>query len=102
MVNTLSEQMLTMVTAHSNPSPNDVMILRKLGPVSDAALCAGGHGCPDIFELKTGDFAVIGTDITSVALHWLPFGSGCGSSERIVSVPRKTLVLARSDVPNAV
>jgi len=77
------------------------MILRKLGPVSDAALCAGGHGCPDIFELKTGDFAVIGTDITSVALPWLPFGSGCGSSERIVSVPRKTLVLARGDIPKA-
>jgi hypothetical protein len=77
------------------------MFLRKLGPLSDPALCAGGHGCPDIFELKTGDFAVIGTDITSVALPWLPFGSACGSSERIVSVPRRTLVLARGDIPNA-
>ena len=75
------------------------MILRKLGPQSNLNLCAGGRSCPDIFELKTGDFAIIGTDITSTALVWLPPGSGCGPSERIVNVPRKTLVLARADIP---
>ena len=77
------------------------MIIRKLGPKSELSRCVGGHGCPDIFELKTGDFAVIGTDITGVAMAWLPFGAGCGSSERIVSVPRKTLVLARPDIPKS-
>lgn len=75
------------------------MILRKLGPQSNINMCAGGRGCPDLFELKTGDFAIIGTDITPVALGWLPPGSGCSPSERIVSVPRKTLVLARADIP---
>ena len=75
------------------------MILRKLGPPTDVTLCAGGHNCPDLFELATGDFAIIGTDITPVARGWLPLGSGCGPSERIVSVPRRTLVLARGDIP---
>ncbi len=75
------------------------MILRRLGPNSNRSLCAGGHGCPDLFELKTGDFAVIGTDITEAAVDWLPPGSGCSPSERIISVPRRTLVLARSDIP---
>lgn len=76
------------------------MILRKLGPKTDASRCAGGHGCPDLFELTTGDFAVIGTDITRVALNWLPPGSGCAPSERIISVPRRTFVLAKQDIPD--
>ena len=76
------------------------MILRKLGPPADPARCGGGHSCPDLFQLPTGDFAVIGIDITPAAIAWLPPGSGCGPGERIVSVPRRTLVLARPDIPS--
>lgn len=75
------------------------MILRKLGPQPDAARCVGGHACPDLFELTTGDFAIIGADITQEALACLPPGSGCGPQERIIRVPRRTLVLARPDIP---
>lgn len=75
------------------------MILRRLGPQPDAALCVNGRACPDLFELTTGDFAIIGADITEEASSCLPPGSGCGPEERIVRVPRRTLVLARSDIP---
>jgi len=75
------------------------MILRKLGPQSDAALC--GHSCPDIFELTNGDFAVIGADITDQAIGHLPKGSSCGPGERMISIPRRILVLARADIPAA-
>ena len=75
------------------------MILRKLGPKTDSARCSGGHNCPGIFELTCGDFAVVGTDITTQAAAFLPPDSGCGTGERIVSVPRQTLVLARADIP---
>ncbi len=75
------------------------MFTRRLGPNLDAPLCSGGHSCPDILELQTGDFAVIGKDITEEALGSLPAGSGCGAGERIVSIPRRTLVLARADIP---
>ena len=75
------------------------MILRRLGPQPDAALCVGGHNCPDLFELATGDFAIIGADITEQAATCLPPGSGCGPDERIIRVPRRTLVLARPDIP---
>lgn len=75
------------------------MILRKLGPPTDAALCVNGRACPDLFELTTGDFAIIGADITREAATCLPPGSGCGPQERIVRVPRRTLVLARVDIP---
>ena len=79
------------------------MILRRLGQKPDAAQsCQGGRNCPDIFELKSGDFAVIGADITLQAALSLPHDAGCGPNERIVQVPRRTLVLARSDIPSRV
>jgi hypothetical protein len=79
------------------------MFVRRLGPdphangASTYTLC----GCPDIWELDTGDFAVIGTDITIEASE-LPASASCGPDERIVRIPRKTLVLARLDIPERV
>ena len=77
------------------------MILRRLGPKPDATRCSGGRTCPDILELLCGDFAVIGTDITAQAAGSLPSDAGCGPEERIVRIPRRTLVLARADIPAA-
>lgn len=75
--------------------------VKRLGPDPHAngartyALC----GCPDIWELDDGNFAVIGTDITSAAER-LPQSAGCGPDERMVRIPRKTLVLAKPDIPD--
>lgn len=80
------------------------MFLRRLGPdphangAKTAALC----GCPDIMELDSGDFAVIGFDITAQGMPHLPPTVGCGPDERIVCIPRKTLVLAKRDIPDTV
>jgi hypothetical protein len=75
------------------------MFIRRLGSASS---CQGGASCPDILELEGGDFAVIGADITAEAQGKLPIGSGCGPSERIVRIPRKTLIHARGDIPLSV
>lgn len=77
------------------------MFLRRLGSNNrkGSALCTAGCHCPDILEMESGDFAVIGTDITDEARNSLLAGSGCGPGERIVRVPRETLVLARPDIP---
>ena len=77
------------------------MFLRRLGPDPHAggAKSAAGSGCPDIFELETGDFAIIGINITERAKPKLPSSAGCGDDEAIVLVPRKTLVGARADIP---
>lgn len=79
------------------------MFKRRLGPDPHAngALTASLQGCPDILELESGDFAVIGVDITAEAEPALAFGASCGPDERIVRIPRRTLVLAKADVPNA-
>lgn len=52
--------------------------------------------------MESGDFAIIGTDITEEAGAKLISGAGCGPGERIIRIPRKTLVLARPDIPTTV
>jgi len=80
------------------------MIIRRLGPDphADGAQTSSLNGCPDILELEGGDFAVIGVDITEAANGKLTFGANCGPDERIVRIPRKTLVLAKQDIPESV
>jgi len=79
------------------------MFLRRLGPDPHAngARTVGCRGCPDIFELASGDFAVIGADITDTA-GMLPPTASCGPDERIIRIPRKTLVLAKPDIPSKI
>ena len=75
--------------------------IRRIGPDPHAngakTACLGG--CPDILELDSGDFAVIGRDITAEAVAKLPPSAGCGPDERIIWIPRNTLVLAKQDIP---
>ncbi len=78
------------------------MFKRRLGPDPHAhgAQTVALAGCPDLWELRNGDFAVIGVDITERAKGQLPTTANCGPDERIVMVPRRTLVLAKADIPD--
>jgi hypothetical protein len=81
-----------------------IEFLRRIGPAASARngsgpACYATCGCPDLFELADGDFAIIGTDITEVASASLPPSAGCAPDERIVRIPRNLLVLAKSDIP---
>jgi hypothetical protein len=80
------------------------MFLRRLGPDPHAngAQTVALNGCPDIFELESGDFAIIGSDITELSARHLPPTASCGPDERIIRIPRKTLVLARPDIPKTI
>lgn len=78
------------------------MFKRRLGPDPHAH---GAHtvalaGCPDLWELEDGEFAVIGVDITDQVRGRLPPTASCGPDERIVRLPRRTLVEARPDIPD--
>ena len=77
------------------------MHLRRLGrdPHANNTQTPGLQGCPDMFELETGDFIIVGQDVTSKMRPHLPTGATCGPDERIILIPRKTLVLARQDIP---
>ena len=75
---------------------------RRLGldPHANGAQTSSALGCPDILELETGDFAVIGVDATEQCSGRLAFGASCGPDERVVIIPRRTLVLAKADIPD--
>ena len=81
----------------------DSIYLRRLGPDPHAngAQTRALDGCPDIFELANGDFAIIGSDITETE-DQLPGSASRGPDERIVCIPRKTLVLAKPDIPDQI
>ncbi len=82
---------------------NTPKFIRRLGPDphKDGAQTYALHGCPDIWEIEGGDFAVIGTDITAETASALPATASCGPDERIIRIPRRTLLLAKRDIPNA-
>lgn len=78
------------------------MFSRRLGPDPHAngAITPSLSGCPDILELASGDFAIIGADITADAEPQLAFGARCGADERIVRIPRSLLIRAKGDIPD--
>lgn len=61
----------------------------------------GVRGCPDLWELDNGDIAVIGRDLTGHYAGQLPAGAAVDEDERIVVIPRNTLVAAKADIPDA-
>ena len=74
-----------------------MIFLRRL----DSPLpCSGGHSCPAVLEMAGGDFAVIGIDVTEAVTNRLPATAGCGPDERVVRVPRQTLIAAKRDIPD--
>ena len=77
------------------------MFKRRLGITNKPSLCSGGHYCPEVLELESGDVAIIGTDITTEAVAQLPAGCGCGPTERIVQIPRALLVQAGAEMRSA-
>jgi len=81
-----------------------IQFCRRIGPDPHAngATSAACDGCPDIWELENGDFAIIGIDITAAAKPKLPPTAGCGPDERIVLLPRNLLVNAKRDIPDRI
>jgi hypothetical protein len=75
--------------------------LRRIGSDS-REYCHQTVGCPDIWELADGDFAVIGADITDAAASKLPPTAGCGPGEKIIRLPRSLLVNAKRDIPDPI
>jgi len=75
--------------------------VRRVGPDPHAhgQQTPACSGCPDIWELSNGDFAVIGIRVTASLREGLPASAGCGPDEEIVILPRRILTGAKSSIP---
>lgn len=84
-----------------NITPAHLTFRRRVGPDPHAngAQTSALQNCPDIWELESGDFAVIGIDLNQVASK-LPPTASCGPDERVVLIPRNLLVNAKRDIPD--
>lgn len=82
----------------------EATFVRRLG-VHPASLpdhpTNGKQGCPDIWEMSNGDMAVIGRDLTNEYADRLPDGVTVVHDERLVVIPRSTIVAAKEDIPDA-
>jgi hypothetical protein len=74
--------------------------VRRLGKTpAELGNTTGVSGSPDILELDDGAFAVIGVDITDQVGDLSVLAARCAPNERVVRVPRNTLVAAKNDMP---
>ena len=77
------------------------MFRRRIGPDphKDGGGSSGTSGCPDIWELENGEFAIIGIDKTDGLKGILPSEASCGPDEKIVVIDRHILIGAKSKLP---
>jgi hypothetical protein len=89
------------VNAKWEPDPS-ASFLQRIGKSShELGQTSGNSSCPDIWELDNGDVAVIGTDLTTTYEDRLPEGVSVDPGERLVIIPRKTILAAKADIPDA-
>ncbi|WP_216895791.1 hypothetical protein [Nocardia alni] len=75
---------------------------RRLGKSAKELGQTGGRdSCPDIWELDNGDIAVIGRDLTDAYTARLPDDVTIYHDERLVIIPRATIIAAKRDIPDA-
>ncbi|MER7672871.1 hypothetical protein ABTY61_31070 [Kitasatospora sp. NPDC096128] len=80
----------------------DAALTRRLGKSpAELGTTGGRDGCPDVWELDNGDIAVIGRDLTAAYQARLPQDLVVGEGERLVVIPRITLLSAKEDLPDA-
>lgn len=77
------------------------MFKKRIGfsPVENKLTRSSSQGCPDIWELENGMFAIIGEDKTQELLPFLPSDASCAKEERIVVIDRQVLINAKRDIP---
>jgi hypothetical protein len=75
---------------------------RRLGgSAHELGITGGNASCPELWELDNGDVAVIGTELTAAYVGRLPAGVSVDPGERLVVIPRSTIISAKADIPDA-
>lgn len=76
--------------------------IRRIGtPPKKLGVSRINDECPDIWELDNGDIAVVGRDMTDRYAPRMPDNLRIAAGERLVVIPRITLISAKADIPDA-
>lgn len=90
---------MTRMSWDADPSATPVRRLgrspRELGNTDNE------KDCPDIWLLDNGDIAVVGRDMTVAYAPRLPADLHIAADERLVVIPRSTILSAKDDLPDA-
>ncbi len=75
---------------------------RRLGASAhELGITGGDASCPEMWRLDNGDVAVIGTELTASYQGRLPKGVMIDPGEKLVIIPRATIISAKGHIPDA-
>jgi hypothetical protein len=75
--------------------------VRRMGESpQELGVSSSSSSCPDIWELDSGDVAVVGRDVTELFADRLPPEVSVAHDERMVVVPGVTFVSAARHLPD--
>jgi hypothetical protein len=75
---------------------------RRLGESAhELGITGGDASCPEMWWLDNGDVAVIGTELTETYQGRLPVDVKIDPGEKLVIIPRATIISAKRDIPDA-
>lgn len=75
------------------------MFKRRIGPIPNSTSgSSGANGCPDIWELENGDFAIIGFQASAEIISTLPESASIEGDEAMIVVPRAVVLGARKNL----
>ncbi|HLS32762.1 MAG TPA: hypothetical protein VK039_04155 [Brevibacterium sp.] len=81
---------------------HNAQFLRRLGKsAAELGDSKSTQDCPDIWELDSGDIAVVGRDLTDTFADRLPPDVRIGADERLVVIPDNMLSAAKPDIRDA-
>ncbi|MEV7170707.1 hypothetical protein AB0O18_13545 [Streptomyces sp. NPDC093224] len=89
------------MTRRWEADPSALFVKRLGKSAAELGNSKGEDECPDIWQLSSGDVAVIGRDLTENYRSHLPDGVHLGPDERLVVIPGNMLSAAKADIPDA-
>ncbi len=75
-------------------------LIKRLSDIPEGltSFSRGGKRCPDIWETDTGDYVIIGEDVTNVVKENLPENADLSNTEQAVLIPRSVLQSAKKRI----
>lgn len=83
----------------SDKLPKEIVAKKRIGKsAKQLDISSSRPSCPEIIEDESGNFIIIGTDVTD-RVNLNATDSSLSENERAVIIPREMLISAKQDIP---